>query len=311
MNAFKGVEDKLNSLKSNAGHLLTGIENLSIDDNKDKSLGLELTENAMILPLVDANGQTQLVVIDRSTQLAREVLTSYFENGSMPVLAPPAIIDPVVVPEFIAPVPIVAPVPLVAPAPIAPVVVPAPIPMVAPVVPIPVLPIDLDAEKKTDSKKKHAAKKHHHKGKIGHVLKSAAKGLHKSEQNAVKKVEKDIKEVESSAKKVEADIKKDAEKIEKKVEHKKLVDLEATAPKMPSQELTNEVLLGLDKIKANSVNLAAQLKNTIELHAHEVAKPMLEGLFDIAKTSAKIASHMKDLQTQSMPAQPAAESQPM
>lgn len=54
-------------------------------------------------------------------------------------------------------------------------------------------------------------------------------------------------------------------------------------------------MLGLDKIKANSVNLAAQLKNTIELHAHEVAQPMLEGLFDIAKTSAKIASHMKDL----------------
>jgi hypothetical protein len=64
---------------------------------------------------------------------------------------------------------------------------------------------------------------------------------------------------------------------------------------LPSDELTNEVLLGLDKIKANSVNLAAQLKNTIELHAHDVAKPMLEGLFDIAKTSAKIASHMKDL----------------
>jgi hypothetical protein len=81
LSAFKGVEDKLNSLKSNAGHLLTGIENLSIDDNKDKSLGLELTENAMILPLVDGNGQTQLVVIDRSTQLAKEVLTSYFENG--------------------------------------------------------------------------------------------------------------------------------------------------------------------------------------------------------------------------------------
>ena len=67
---------------------------------------------------------------------------------------------------------------------------------------------------------------------------------------------------------------------------------------LPSDELTNEVLLGLDKIKANSVNLAAQLKNTIELHAHDVAKPMLEGLFDIAKTSAKIAYHMKDLKTQ-------------
>merc|ERR1711918_43006 len=73
------------------------------------------------------------------------------------------------------------------------------------------------------------------------------------------------------------------------------IDLEQKKTEL-SPDLANEVLLGLDKIKAGSVNLAAQLKNTIELHAQDVAQPMLEGLFDIAKTSAKIANHMKGFQ---------------
>ena len=70
------------------------------------------------------------------------------------------------------------------------------------------------------------------------------------------------------------------------------IDLEAK-----KNDLENEILLGLDKIKANSVNLAAQLKNTIELHAHDVAQPMLAGLFDIAKTTSKLSNHMKDIKT--------------
>ena len=211
MNAFRGVEDKLENLKSNAGHLLSGIENLAMDDAKGQSLGLELTENAMILPLIDAHGQTQLVVIDRSTELAREVLTSYFENGTVPVLAPPVIpFEPIIEP-VVAPIPIPEPVPIVAP-----VVIPEPVPIVAPVVvpPAPIIPIDLESK--------------------------------------------------------------------------------PTANKVPF-ELTDEVLLGLDKIKANSVNLAAQLKNTIELHAHDVAQPMLAGLFDIAKETSKLSNHMKDI----------------
>ena len=216
LNAFRGVEDKLENLKSNAGHLLSGIENLAMDDQKGQSLGLELTENAMILPLIDGHGQTQLVVIDRSTELAKEVLTSYFENGTVPVLAPPVLpVEPVIEP-IVAPIP--EPLPIVAPVP--EVVVPAPVPVVAPVAPVvvppPIVPIDLEA-KKTE---------------------------------------------------------------------------------LPA-DLANEVLLGLDKIKANSVNLAAQLKNTIELHAHDVAQPMLAGLFDIARETSKLSNHMKDIkQTQ-------------
>ena len=213
LNAFRGVEDKLENLKSNAGHLLSGIENLAMDDQKGQSLGLELTENAMILPLIDGHGQTQLVVIDRSTELAKEVLTSYFENGTVPVLAPPVLpMEPVIEP-IVAPIPEPVPVPIVAPVP--EVVVPAPVPVAVPPPP-PIVPIDLE-QKKTE---------------------------------------------------------------------------------IPS-DLANEVLLGLDKIKANSVNLAAQLKNTIELHAHDVAQPMLAGLFDIARETSKLSNHMKDIkQTQ-------------
>lgn len=200
----------------------------------------------MILPLVDGNGQTQLVVIDRATQLARDVLTGYFEDGTItaPVFAAP-VVEPVVVPApFVAPVPVVEPVP-----------------------------IEFD-EKKTHHKK---AKK------FGHVLESAAKGLKKDVQAAKKKTEK-------VAKKVEKDVKKEVKAVEKKVESKKMEVLTAA----PNQQLPDEVLLGLEQIKAAAVNIAAQFKNTIELHAHEVAKPVLEGLFDIAKTSTKIASSVKD-----------------
>ena len=129
LNAFKGVEEKLENLKSSAGHLLGGIENLAIDEGKyGSSLGLELTENAMILPLVDSHGQTQLVVIDRSTELAREVLTSYFETGTVPLLTPPLIEEPLLPFVPIPPMaePFVAPLPIVAP-------VPVPVPFVAPV----------------------------------------------------------------------------------------------------------------------------------------------------------------------------------
>ena len=120
LKAFSGVEEKLESLKSSAGHMLHGIENLSIDEGKTgSSLGLELTENAMILPLIDAHGQTQLVVIDRKTQLAREILTSYFENGTVPMLTPPVIEEVMAAaPLPIVPVPFVEPVPIVAPAPV-------------------------------------------------------------------------------------------------------------------------------------------------------------------------------------------------
>lgn len=258
----------------------------------------------MILPLIDGNGQTQLVVIDRSTKLAREVLTSYFENGTVPVLTPPALpFEPIIEP-VVAPLPIIAPVPEV--------VVPAPIPFVAPVVPIPevvapvpfvapvpivapVVPLEADSQPVETSKKhKHT----HHKRNIGHVLKTAADNLHKGAENVADKVTDTTKQLKKDTHRivnhVEKEVKKAHEEIQEKVqEHMKVETLAQTQNKVPSAQLTNEVLLGLDKIKANSVNLAAQLKNTIELHAHEVAQPMLEGLFDIAKTSAKIANHMK------------------
>lgn len=244
----------------------------------------------MILPLVDGNGQTQLVVIDRSTQLAREVLTSYFENGTVPVLAPPALIEPVIEAPLV-PEPVIVPEPIPVVAPVAPVVVPAPIPVVAPV---PIMAEALDSEKPVEHKHHHA----HHKNKVGHVLKSAANSLHKAEEKAGKIIVGASKEIEKEVKKAGEAVSEQAKKVQDQLKQKqqqKLEALAATENKLPSEELTNEVLLGLDKIKANSVNLAAQLKNTIELHAHDVAQPMLEGLFDIAKTSAKIASHMKGL----------------
>ena len=212
----------------------------------------------MILPLVDSHGQTQLVVIDRSTELAREVLTSYFETGTVPLLTPPLIEEPLLpfvpVPPmaepFVAPLPIFAPVPLV------------PAPFVAPVHVNPVIVPLEEADAKT-------------------------------------KIEQKLKEMQKKAHKAVEKAKKEAKKEKKEIKNTKMEELPARpVVSLPSDELTNEVLLGLDKIKASSVNLAAQLKNTIELHAHDVAKPMLEGLFDIAKTSAKIASHMKDLKTQ-------------
>ena len=159
--------------------------------------------------------------------------------------------------------PFVAPLPIVAPVPL------VPAPFVAPVHVNPVIVPLEEADAKT---------------KIEQKLKEMQKKAHKAVEKAKKEAKKEKKEIKQ---------------IKKEIKNTKMEELPARpVVSLPSDELTNEVLLGLDKIKASSVNLAAQLKNTIELHAHDVAKPMLEGLFDIAKTSAKIASHMKDLKTQ-------------
>jgi hypothetical protein len=82
MNAFElqqlGLFDTLqahnNQLKQLSQNLLGNTHNLGLEDLNNESLGIELTENAMIVPITDENGETQLLVMDRNSNMAREAV---------------------------------------------------------------------------------------------------------------------------------------------------------------------------------------------------------------------------------------------
>ena len=58
-----------NLLGNSPGLGLESLSNIGHD-----SLGVELTENAMIVPITDENGEVQLLVMDRNSPMARHAI---------------------------------------------------------------------------------------------------------------------------------------------------------------------------------------------------------------------------------------------
>lgn len=62
--------------------MLGNTEDLGLSDLNNESLGIELTENAMIVPITDDNGETQLLVLDRNSNMAREAVRTTMNSLS-------------------------------------------------------------------------------------------------------------------------------------------------------------------------------------------------------------------------------------
>ena len=61
LNLFDGISQKIDNLKHRAHDVLSGINGL--EDLDQNGVGISLTDQAALVPVVDENGQTQLVVL--------------------------------------------------------------------------------------------------------------------------------------------------------------------------------------------------------------------------------------------------------